>query len=108
MLVILNPGVLNGTKTICLADVRKTRERRALLKDYIIVLIDTESKHGKYVNELFNTPSLPHVAVIDKKQKYQIFTTSDQLYGQLWTEILETYREGVPVDDATTARLCST
>lgn len=94
MLVILNPGEGNGKEPIELEDVRKTAETRQLLDDYVVVMVDTESDYGKAVYKAFREPELPRVVVIDKNQQVQLYKTSRPLYGQLWTAVLKTYRNG--------------
>lgn len=94
MLVILNPPAGSDREPISLADVRKTRERRELLEGYVVAVLDTGTPHGKVCYDLFGRPELPRVVVIDRQQKYQIFKTSEELYGQLWTTILEKYQGG--------------
>ena len=94
MLVILNPSKGSKRKPILFADVCRTKRRRKLLKDYVVAVIDTGTPHGRKVRQLFETDPLPRVVVIDKKQKHQLFHTSDKLYGQLWSQILQSYRSG--------------
>ncbi len=108
MLVILNPVVDSGQKPISLGDIRRTKQRRELLEKYIIVVLDTKTEHGKTCHKLFGSAPLPRVVVIDKRQKYQIFQTSEALYGQLWTKILETYRKGERSNVDPTATYCPT
>lgn len=95
LLVIMNPGL--QAKFVSLESVRKTKERRELLKDYVVAVINTKTRHGQIVYNAYSKPKLPHVVVLDKRQQYQIFTTSNELYGQRWTSILTTYRNGVQV-----------
>jgi hypothetical protein len=95
LLIILDSAP--RTKAVSLESVRKTKERRDLLKNYVVVVIDTKTPHGQIVHKAYAKPKLPHVVVLDKQQRYQIFTTSDDLYGQRWTSILQTYRNGVRV-----------
>src|ERR1700722_17217123 len=52
MLVILNPGKNSKTSLISMSDVEKTRERRNLLQNYVVAVIDTTSPHGQKVYEL--------------------------------------------------------
>lgn len=96
LLVILNPGdkEVADVKPITMEAVRKTGKRRGLLEDYVVAVVDTGTRRGQKTHQLFKSPELPRVVVIDKQQKSQIFQTSEKLYGQLWTTILETYREG--------------
>lgn len=108
ILVILNPGPQGEGNAISLADVRKTRERRGLLKNYVVVVIDTTTSHGRVVHRAYHRPKLPHVAVIGREQNYEIFDTSETLYGQRWTEILTTYRQGVRIVRPRAAAYCST
>lgn len=93
LLVILNPGKDSG-ESISIDDVRKTQERRELLANYVVAVVDTETEHGKQVYEVFDKPQLPRVAVIDKEQKWQVYRTSDKLQGYQWTEILKTFKTG--------------
>lgn len=94
LLVILNPSEDEDGKAITIDDVKKTAERRELLDNYVVAVIDTTTDHGKKVHELFDSPSLPRVSVIDKEQKWQIYRTSNKLQGYQWTEILQTYKDG--------------
>ena len=68
-------------------------------------MIDTGTQEGTLIRKLFNNPSLPFVSIIDKRQDFQIYRSSEKMYGQVWTEILETYRNGEPVVQAS---LCAT
>jgi hypothetical protein len=94
LLVILNPPAGSEREPILIEDVRKTRQRRELLENYVVAVLDTSTPHGEVCYDLFKRPELPRVVVIDRDQKYQIFKTSEELYGQLWTTILEKYQEG--------------
>jgi hypothetical protein len=94
LLVILNPPMGSEKAAVSIDDLRKTRQRRELLEDYVVAVLDTGTEHGRICYELFGRPELPRVVVIDKHQKYQIFQTSEDLYGQLWTTILEKHRAG--------------
>lgn len=94
MLVILSDNAPVTTSPVSLRKVRMTAERRELLKNYVVVVIDTNTAHGRAVHKAYRKPKLPHVVVLDKRQEYQIFTTSEQLFGQRWTEILKTHRNG--------------
>lgn len=108
MLVILNPGPQTVSTAVTLEGVRKTRERRALLKNYVVVVINAASSHGRVVHRAYGRPKLPHVVILDKRQQYQIFTTSESLYGQRWTEILQTYRRGEEVAPQKSSDYCYT
>ncbi|HUG90356.1 MAG TPA: hypothetical protein VML55_05965 [Planctomycetaceae bacterium] len=94
MLVILNPPAGSGRKSISIDSVRKTRERRDLLENYVVTVLDTGTPHGQVCFDLFGQPELPRVVVIDKHQKYQIFQSSEEPYGQLWTTILKQHQNG--------------
>jgi len=96
LLVILNPSndTVTDTQPIAIEAVRKTKKRRELLDGYVVAVVDTGTAHGQQTHRLFKSPTLPRVVVIDKQQKVQIFQTSEKLYGQLWTTILETYQKG--------------
>lgn len=94
LLVILNPPADAENQAITLDAVRRTRHRRALLENYVVVVVDTGTSHGRKVHELFDSPQLPRVVVIDKRQQRQIFQTSEFLQGEQWNQILETYQAG--------------
>lgn len=94
MIVILNSGSQWEGDALSIEKLRKTRERRGLLKNYVVVVIDASTRHGKLVHQAYKKPKLPHVVVLGKRQNYQIFTTSDPMYGQRWTETLKKYKTG--------------
>lgn len=94
LLLVLNPGADAGQAPLQLADVQKTEHRRKLLDNYVVVVVDTTTKHGAKVHELFESKPLPHVSVIDRDQKWQVFRTSRQLQGDHWNRILETFQTG--------------
>ena len=94
LLVILNPGRESDTVPVHLDDVRKTDQRRKLLDRYVLVEIDASTPHGETIHKLFDNKSLPHVAVIDRDQKWQVFRSNRTLQGNDWTRILETFQNG--------------
>ena len=94
LLVILNPGRESDTVPVHLDEVRKTEQRRKLLDRYVIVEIDASTPHGETIHKLFDNKSLPHVAVIDRDQKWQVFRSNRMLQGNDWTRILETFQNG--------------
>jgi hypothetical protein len=96
MLVILNPPQNSRTSLISLQDVEKTRARRELLQNYVVAVIDTSTPHGQKVYSLFGSPQLPHVSVIDNAQAYQVYQTSEAMYGQMWDYILTTFQNASP------------
>jgi hypothetical protein len=97
MLVILNPGKNSQVSLISLEDVRKTHERRELLQNYVVAVIDTTTPHGKKVYELFGSPQLPRVSIIDNQQAMQVYQTSASMYGQMWDTVLTTFVNASPV-----------
>jgi hypothetical protein len=96
MLVILNPARSSQTSLISLEDVEKTRARRELLQNYVVAVIDTSTPHGQKVYSLFGSPQLPHVSVIDNAQSFQVYQTSEAMYGQLWDYVLTTFQNASP------------
>lgn len=94
LLVVLNPGSESGSVPIHLEDIRKTEQRRKLLERYVVVEIDASTTHGETIHKLFESKPLPHVAVIDRDQKWQVFRSSRALQGNDWTRILETLQNG--------------
>lgn len=94
LLVMLNPGEKTESVPLQFEDVQKTEHRRELLERYVVVVIDTTTKHGETVHKLFESKPLPHVSVIDRDQKLQVFRTSRKLQGEDWNRILETFQTG--------------
>ncbi len=94
LLVVLNPGEGSSEVPVHLDDVRKTQERRKLLERFVVVEIDTSTNHGQTVHKLFDNKPLPHVAVIEREQQWQIFRTSRKLQGEDWNKILQTFQNG--------------
>ena len=94
MLVILNPDAKSSEHPVTLADVAKTKHRRELLQNFVVVLVDTNTPHGKTMHDLFGSAKLPRVVVIDRDQRWQLFQTSRQLQGEDWNRILETFQTG--------------
>jgi hypothetical protein len=96
LIVILNPGRNAQTSLISMEDVQKTRERRNLLQNYVVAVVDTTTAHGQKVYALFGSPQLPMVSVIDNQQATQVYQTSSTLYGQMWDQILTSYVNASP------------
>ena len=106
MLVILNPGKSSQTSLISLQDVEKTRERRDLLQNYVVAVIDTTTPHGQKVYALFGSPQLPRVSIIDNQQATQVYQTSASLYGQMWDQILTTFVNATPATQMPAPNYC--
>ncbi len=96
MLVILNPPKSAQTSLVSLEDVQKTQARRELLHNFVVAVIDTSTPQGKKVHALFGSPQLPRVTIIDNEQSFQIYQTSETLYGQMWDQILTTFKNAGP------------
>jgi hypothetical protein len=96
MIVILNPGRDTQVSLISLEDVQRTRGRRELLQHYVVAVVDTSTSHGKKVYQLFGSPQLPHISVIDNQQAMQVYQTSQSLYGQMWDQILTAFQNAGP------------
>lgn len=94
LLVVLNPGEETSEVPVHLEDVRKTAQRRQLLERFVVVEVDTSTDHGKAVHQLFDNKPLPHVAVIERDQQWQVFRTSRKLQGEDWNRILQTFQNG--------------
>lgn len=94
LLVVLNPGEDSSEVPVHLDDVRKTQQRRKLLERFVVVEVDTSTSHGQTVHKLFDKKPLPHVAVIDREQQWQVFRTSRKLQGEDWNKILQTFQNG--------------
>lgn len=96
MIVILNPPKEARVTPVSFEDVRKTKMRRDLLQNYVVAVIDTGTPHGKKVHELFGSPELPRVSIIDNQQAMQVYRTSQPMYGQLWDKVLEVFHNANP------------
>ena len=72
MLVVLNPG--DGTG-IDVATLREDARLDSSLSGYVVAEIDVTTEHGAQVHDLFKSPSLPHVVVIDADRK-QVYKSS--------------------------------
>ncbi len=94
LLVIINPGSDSEAKPIALDDICKTEARRKLLEKYVVVVVDASTEQGKRVHKQFDSLPLPRVVVIDREQEWQIYRTSEPMYGDLWTRVLETFQDG--------------
>ena len=94
LLVVLNPGQESSEVPVHLGDVRKTQQRRTLLERFVVVEIDTSTNHGETIHKLFENKPLPHVAVIEREQQWQVFRTSRKLQGEDWNRILQTFQNG--------------
>jgi hypothetical protein len=94
LLVVLNPSEDADNDAVSLGDLTATEQSRELLKNYVVTIVDADSEHGKTVQKLFNAKSLPHVVVIDKDQKFQLYKTSKKLDAKTWTTVLRKYKNG--------------
>lgn len=99
MLVILNPERNTGRHAIQLAHWQNTQQRRQLLQHFVVVVLDTGTPHGKTMHRLFGNEPLPHVAVIDDQQRFQIYRSSEPPSDQRLAEILETSQTGYDPPD---------
>ncbi|SFH83345.1 hypothetical protein [Planctomicrobium piriforme] len=103
MLVILNAGADTPEKAIDAATLQADAQVRQQLDNYVVAVIDTTTEHGQKVYELFESPTLPRVVVIDKKQDRQIFRTSDKLSSETLAHVLEQHKSGVAEPATTTS-----
>jgi hypothetical protein len=97
MLVILNPAKDSKISMVSFEDVKKTRARRDLLQNYVVAVIDTSTPYGQKVYEAFGSPQLPRVTNTDSDLQYQVYQTSEALYGQQWDTVLTTFVHATPV-----------
>ena len=107
MLVVLNPpaGEVASGAAIDVEALRQDGEIGKLLGDYVVAEIDTGTEHGKKVHELFGSKALPRVVVIDAKQKWQVYRTSEHLERAALKSVLQKYRSGAdPVSIESTAQ----
>ncbi len=65
-----------------------------LLKYYVLCRVDAGSKYGQAVARAFQTSTLPHTAIIDKRGQNVLFAKSGQFAGEEWTTTLNRYWRG--------------
>ena len=94
VLVIMNPGADSTSPIIDMGNIRLASNRRELLSNYVVAVIDTSTPQGEATHKLFNSPALPRVTVLDKQQKWQIYRTSKNLSAEDWNLVLDKYRKG--------------
>ena len=77
MLVILNPSGEQAAQSapISLEQLQQDENTRTALENYVVAVIDTGTAHGQVVHDLFGSPQLPRVVVIDERQ--------DEVFGVL-------------------------
>jgi hypothetical protein len=108
VLVILNPGADGETPSVDVELLRRSRHRRELLSNYVVAVIDTSTPQGHAVHKAFQSPALPRVAVLDRRQKWQIYRSSEVPSAEEWNLLLEKYREGAPPTTAYRPKQCPT
>ncbi|MBX3441319.1 MAG: hypothetical protein KF774_02845 [Planctomyces sp.] len=94
MLVVLNPSSDSGkaAAAVKVEELRKAEELTELMDDFVVVEIDTSTTHGKKIHEIFGSPALPRVVVIDSQQVHQVFATSTLLTNTQLKSVLEKAR----------------
>lgn len=65
-----------------------------LLKYYVLCRVDASSKYGQAVAQAFQTSTLPHTAIIDKRGERILYAKNGQFSGEEWTTTLTTYWRG--------------
>src|SRR5262245_27113261 len=96
VLVILNPGEESQSPAVDVDWLRRSRHRRDLLGNYVVVMIDASTPEGKAVHKQFGSAPLRRVSVLDRQQKWQVYRTSKSLTAEDWSLMLETHRKGDP------------
>ncbi len=97
MLVVLNPASedVAAQPAISLpALLQQDPELGNVIQDYVVAQIDTGTEHGRKVYELFGSPVLPRIVVIDDHQAKQVFRTSSTLPASTLRDILVQYKDG--------------
>lgn len=94
LLVILNSGQAPDQVGVELQDITKARHRRTLLQKFVIADIDTSTPRGQLILGLFRPAALPHVVVIDKEQKYQLYRSTTPRMPEDWNILLERFQQG--------------
>ena len=98
MLVVLNSGS-QPAADIDVESLKADPQLADALGDYVVAEIDTTTDHGAQVYELFNSPSLPHVVVINGNRK-QVFKES----GSMTADELRAAVQGSTVTTVTANR----
>ena len=96
MFVVLNPPdeKVANRNAISINELQADPEIKPLLKQYVVVVVDTGTEHGQQVHKAFGSKPLPYVAVIDESQEKQVFNTSRQVSKQKLQSILAKYQNG--------------
>jgi len=104
MLVVLNPpsNEVSTGAAIDVAQLQQDPEIAELLANYVVADIDTGTEHGRKVHELFGSKALPRIVVIDSKQEWQIFRTSEPLEQSEIKAVLAKYRSGTTASSTPT------
>ena len=102
MLVVLN-GPAGGDQ-VHVDDLAGDREFASAVDNYVVAELDTTTDHGKKVYELFDSPMLPTVVVIDDAQKKQLFRTSRSMTADELATVLNEYKDGPPAASKTATK----
>lgn len=95
MLVVLNPAEGDAkAEAVKVAELRKDEALGEVLNKYVVAEIDTSTEQGRKVLEVFKSPTLPRIIVIDNQQKNQVFATSAKVTNSRLKSVLETYKDG--------------
>ena len=102
MLVVLNSGS-QPAADIDISELTSDAKLAGALEDYVVAAIDTTTDHGRKVFELFDSPTLPYVVVIDSDKK-QVFknvgsVTTDELVAAVSDSTVTAYRPIMPVSE---------
>ena len=94
MLVVLNPPQDAEHGGISVGELQSDEAIQPLLEKYVVAVIDTGTAHGQKVREIFKADTLPRVVVIDKKQEWQVFRSSENLSHERIAKALEQHQDG--------------
>jgi hypothetical protein len=96
MLVVLNPAADSpkASKAVDVDGLRKDKAINELLDNYVVAQIDTSTEHGKKVMDVFHSPTLPRIVVIDAHQERQVFATSSTVSDTQLKTVLEKAKSG--------------
>ncbi|RPI88848.1 MAG: hypothetical protein EHM42_04050 [Planctomycetaceae bacterium] len=95
ILVILNPGEEADEELVDLELLQRSQQRRELLSQYVVAVIDTSTPEGAKTHQRFASPQLPRVTVIDKLQKLQIYRAAAPRTAEDWNMVLVKYKAGL-------------
>ncbi len=94
LLVVLNPAPDGNSPRVRTEHLYRARVRRELLRKYVVAVIDVATPRGRIIQDLFKPVSLPHIVIIDREQRLQLYRSSRWLFAEDWNILLDQYQQG--------------